>query len=200
MKKPILVIYFVLLYLPSLLLCQVIILPEIGFSNLPFTFSTANTSTISNKLDYLVGISARMTIRHNLEFSSRISFTDRHDIHWTDLCTCPGYLREEFRHADLNFDVSILFTKNEKLYFGLGPSAIRKFAEWERWNDIFEDQNKLLYHNKFFFALNSNVIFVLQRIRFKLTYIRILSNLSKNFSPAGQNRFDMTVSYDLMKK
>ncbi|MFZ1677621.1 MAG: hypothetical protein WAT91_10125 [Saprospiraceae bacterium] len=200
MKKPILIIHFLLLYLPSLLWCQVIILPEIGFSYLPFTFTTANTSTISNKLDYLVGISARMPIHHNFELSSRISFSDRHDIHWIDLCTCPGYLGEEFRHSDLNFDVSILYTKDEKLNFGLGPSAIRKFAQWETWNDIYDDNITLLYHNKFFFGLNSNVIFVLQRVGFKITYIRIISNLGNYFSPTGQNRFDMTVSYDLLKK
>ncbi len=200
MKKSILVIHFILLCLPSVLLCQVNILPEIGFSYVPFTFTTANTSTTSHKVDYLIGITVLIPLHENFGFSSRISFSDRHDIHWRDLCTCPGYQGEEFRHSDLNFDVFFLYTKYEKLNFGLGPSAIRKFAQWETWNDIYDDKNTLLYHNKFFFGLNSNVIFVLQRVGFKITYIRIISNLDAHFSPAGQNRFDMTVSYNLMRK
>lgn len=200
MKKTISVIFFVLFFQTCLLWCQVKILPEIGFSYLPFTFTTANTYQVSHKVDYLVGISAFIPINEGFGLSTRISFSDRHDIQWKDLCTCPGYHGEEFRHSDLNFDVSILYTKIEKLHFGLGPSAISKFAQWEIWDDIYDDQSILIYNNKFLFGLNSNLIFVLQRVGFKLSYIRIISNLDSRFTPAGQNRFDMTVSYDLMKK
>src|SRR3989337_1607114 len=120
LKKPNLPFHFYLLFLQSLVWCQVKILPEIGCSYLPFSFTTANTSNLSHKLDYLVGISTLIPIDKNFRLSTRISFADRHDIQWKDLCTCPGYLGDEFRHSDLNFDVSFLYTKNEKLYFGLG--------------------------------------------------------------------------------
>ncbi len=128
MKKTVLLIYFIFFYLPSLLWCLIKILAEFGFSFLPFTISTANTSNPSHKLDYLVGISVQIPIHENLEFSSRISFADRENMQWRDLCLCPGYLGEEFRHADLNFDLSILYSKNKYFHFGLGPSAIIKFV------------------------------------------------------------------------
>ncbi len=199
MKKTISVIFFVLFFQICSSWCQVKILPEIGISYLPFTFTTANTYQVSHKVDYLVGISAFIPINEGFGLSTRISFSDRHDIQWQELCTCPGYRGDEFRHLDLNFDVSILYTKIEKFHFGLGPSAIMKFAQWEAWNDLYDDQNHLYFNNKFLFGLNSNLIFVHNRVRFKLSYIRIISNSDSRFIPAGQNRFDITVSYDLVR-
>lgn len=200
MKKTISVISIGLFFQTCLLWCQVKILPEIGFSYLPFTFTTANTYQVSHKVDYLVGISAFTPINDDFRLNARISFSDRHDIQWQDLCTCPGYHGEEFRHSDLNLDVSILYTKIEKLHFGLGPSAISKFAQWEIWDDIFDDGSILYNNNKFLFGLNGNLIYFFQRVGFKLSYIRIISNLDSRFTPAGQNRCDITVSYDLFKK
>lgn len=200
MKKTISVIFFVLFFQTCLLWCQVKILPEIGFSYLPFTFTTANTYQVSHKVDYLVGISALMQLDKKFGLGTRISFSDRQDIKWKDVCTCPGYLGDEFRHADLNFDVSFLYSKDQKLYYGLGPSAIMKFGQLETWNDIYEDQNTLIYQNKFLYGLHGTVIFFLQRVGFKLTYLRIISNLNGDYGMSGQNRFDMTVTYDLMKK
>lgn len=200
MKKTISVIFLVLYFQSCFLWCQVKILPELGFSYLPFTFITANTYQVSHKVDYLVGISAFLPINEGYGLSTRISFSDRQDIQWKDLCTCPGYHGAEFRHSDLNFDVSLLYTKIEKLHFGLGPSVISKFAQMQIWDDIFDDQSVLYYNTKFLFGLNSNLIFVLHRVEFKLSYIRIISKLNNGFVPAGQNRFDMTLSYDLIRK
>lgn len=199
MKKTISVIFFVLFFQTCLLWCQVKILPEIGVSFLPFTFTTANSYQVSGQVDYLFGISAFIPINEGIGLNTRISFSDRHDIQWQDN-HFAGVFHGEFKHSDLNFDVSILYTKIQKLHFGLGPSAISKFAQEETWDDIYDDQSILRYTNKFLFGLNSNLIFVHKRVGFKLSYIRIISNLDSYFTPAGQNRFDMTVSYDLIRK
>jgi hypothetical protein len=173
---------------------------EVGISYLPFTFTTANTITKQRQPDYTVGISAWLPVHQQYMFISRISFSDRQDVQWQDLCTCPGYEGEKFSHSDLNLDLSIAYAISEKLILGAGPSAIRKFAQWEIRNSLYEDQNAFHYDHRFFFGLHWHASVIFNRIGFRMSYVRILSNLSGFRSPSGQDRIDMTASYLFFNK
>ena len=101
------ILIFLIGLFPFICEAQVTISPEIGISYLPLKLYGATTENMSNRIDYLIGISGRFPIHKYWIIDTRISFINREDLRWTDLCTCPGYLYTDFRHYDINIDFSL---------------------------------------------------------------------------------------------
>ncbi|MCH2231171.1 MAG: hypothetical protein MK105_12585 [Crocinitomicaceae bacterium] len=177
---------------------QVTISPEIGFSYMPFTLYGANTTNVSNRIDPLIGFSAKLRIRKFWFIKTRISYSNRENIKWTDLCNCPGYEYNEFRHWDMNIDFSLL-TNWSSFSFGIGPSFTKKFGELKNVNNEFEDQNTTEIKPYDIFGFNSLVaIDITKTIGITIFYNRILTDMEGLFSPDGQNRLDFILSYKLV--
>lgn len=194
-----LITFLVLLCFSSLkLTSQITLSPELGVSYLPFTLYGANTENKSNRIDALIGISAQVPIQNRWFVNTRISFSNRQNIKWTDLCTCPGYLYNEFKHSDFNFDFSIM-AKMDAYSFGIGPSFTKKIGVLKTINDEFEEQNTTTSASNDMLGLIGRFsIDVYKNFGVVLTYNRILTNLEGIYSPNGQNRLDFTVSYRIV--
>ena len=173
---------------------QVTLSPEIGISYLPFTLYGANNMKESNRMDYVFGISSQFQIHKKWFVNSKISYVDREDIKWHDLCFCPEFFYDELRHYDINLDFSLMKTLGSKIKLGVGPSLIVKVAEIEGGGT----QNPYIYGgNTKLYAVNSHVRFQLKNVQFNLMYVRILNDLSGYASPDGNNRLDLTLGYSL---
>ena len=179
---------------------QVTISPELGVSYMPFTLYGANTKNVSNRIGALIGLSAKLQIQQKWFINTRISYSNRENIKWSDLCTCPGYLYSEFRHWDMNIDFSLMASWNS-FSFGIGPSFTKKIGELKNVNNEFEDQNTTETKSDDIFGFNSLVaIDITKTIGITIFYNRILTNMEELFSPNGQNRLDVTLSYKLMSR
>jgi len=173
---------------------QVTLSPEIGISYLPFTLYGANAMKQSNRMDYVFGISSQFPIHKKWFVNSRISYVDREDIKWHDLCSCGEFFYKELRHYDINLDFSLMKTIGSKIKLGIGPSLIVKVAEVEGGGI----QNPYIYGgNKKLYGVNSNIRFQIKKLHLNLMYVRILNDLSGYASPDGNNRLDLTLGYSL---
>lgn len=174
---------------------QVYLSPEIGISYLPFVLYGANNMKQSNRIDYIFGISSQFQMHKKWFVNSKISYVDREDIIWHDLCSCPEFFYDELRQYDINLDFSLMRVISNKLKIGIGPSFIVKVAEIEGGGV----QNPYLYGgNKKLYAVNCRVGFQLNNVQFNLMYVRIFNNLSGYASPDGNNRLDFSVGYNLL--
>lgn len=174
---------------------QVTLSPEIGISYLPFTLYGANAMKQSNRMDYVFGISSQVQIHKKWFVNSKISYVDREDIKWHDLCTCGEFFYDELRHYDINLDFSLMKTIGSKIKLGIGPSLILKVAEVEGGGI----QNPYIYGgNKELYGVNSIVRFQLRNVHLNLMYIRIFNGLSGYATPDGNNRLDFSVGYNLL--
>ncbi len=148
----------------------------------------------SNRIDYVFGISSQVQIHKNWFVNSKISYVDREDIKWRDLCTCPGYLYDELRHYDINLDFSLIKSISSIIKLGIGPSLMVKVGEIEN----VENHNSYIYGgNKELYGVNSIVRFQIKNIHLNLMYIRIFNGLSGYATPDGNNRLDLTLGYSL---
>ena len=176
---------------------QVTLSPEIGISYLPFTLYGANIKKQSNRMDYVFGISSQVQIHKKWLVISKISYVDREDIKWHDLCTCPEFFYDELRHYDINLDFSLMKTLGSKIKLGIGPSLILKVAEIEGGGI----QNPYIYGgNKKLYGVNSIVRFQIKNVHLNLMYIRIFNGLSGYATPDGNNRLDLTLGYSLFSR
>lgn len=189
------------LFMCNILFSQVTVSPELGISYLPFELRGANTENESKRVDALLGVSAQLPIHINWYMNTRISYSNRENIKWSDLCTCPGYLYNEFRHYDLNFDLTVMTIVKPNIYIGVGPIYIKKFIELQNVNDQFEDQDITNFYSDDIIGVNFKIsIHATEKINFNLSYNRIISNMANSFYPNGRNRVDITISYKLLAR
>ncbi len=177
-------------------MAQISILPEIGISYLPFTLHGSNTVNESNRIDGLFGLSAQLPIHEKWYFNTRISYANRENMKWSDLCFCPGFLYHKYIHSDINFDFTFMLNLG-KLSLGLDPSITRKFGELISVYKLPENV-RMLSGSGNIFAINSRLsISTINNLYINISYNRILTNLYGIYSPDGQNRLDLTLSYHL---
>lgn len=181
---------------------QITISPEIGISYLPFTLYGANTENSSNRIDYILGISGSVPVHEKWHINTRISYVDREDIKWTDLCTCPGYQYTQYSHSDLNIDFSANYQLYKWLYIGGGPSIIRKFNSSLLHKNIMEGDVR---KNQDEFEFAANVLLSIKFFRFtiKAEYARKLQGYTvdwagPSFKPLGKNRYNLLLSYSIL--
>lgn len=173
---------------------QITLSPEIGFSYLPFTLYGANTENISNRIDLSFGVSAQLPLAKKWYVNTRISYSNREDMKWTDLCLCPGYLYSEFVHSDLNFDFTMMRVY-KRLSIGLGPSFTRKFIKY---NSIELNPNNSSFStgSQNIFGINSRLSYLMYDfIILSVSFNHIVSKIEFYYEPNGRNRFDLTLAY-----
>ena len=177
---------------PLMSIAQITVSPEVGVSYQPFTLYGANTINKSQRLDLLIGLSAQLPFHKNWYLNTRISYSNREDIKWMDLCTCPLYEYSQFKHSDLNIDFAFMFEKANWLKMGGGPSLISKFAESEIVDGSLENMGVIRTTNQFLFGASLRTTFTIEKINFHLGYTRLINDLPTYVS---NNRFDFSVSY-----
>ena len=175
---------------------QITISPEVGISYLPFTVYGANSMASSNRLDYLVGLSGAFDIHKKWYAEMRMSYSQREDVRWMDLCTCPGYLYGELVHSDLNIDLGINYRLTRFIHFGVGFMAIRKINS--HFGSKYVDQDYFWPINEFetglFFISSVNTKY----IKFKMEYGRKIP--LNNFLIGSFNnghRFNFVLGYPI---
>jgi len=182
---------------PLMSIAQITVSPEVGVSYLPFTLNGANTVNESKRIDALFGMSAQLPVHKKWYIDTRISYTNRKNIKWTDLCTCPGYEYSQYKHSDLNLDFDIMFKKADWFKIGMGSSLIRKFIEYRVVHEeIHQGLDTIYTRNSFLYGVNTKVTFLVKKLNFHLMYIRIINDLPSN----GNNRIDLSVSYPIGAK
>jgi len=168
---------------------------------LPFTLTPAfgrSRKINSNEVNLLLGVSAQLPIHKKWNAKLRLSYTDRNDVEWVEFGDFGPGSDFEWKHKDINIDLNFHYKLSKNLSIGMGPSLIRSFMK----RNIFphDIEREILYQksNKFYFALNTNILFEIRRINLSLMYIR--TNKNKDFQiPVGDNRIDFTVGYRIGK-
>jgi len=176
---------------------QITISPEIGISYLPFTLYGANTENSSNRIDYLLGISGSIPIYEKWHINTRISYVDREDIKWTDLCICPGYQYTQYSHSDLNIDFSANYQLYKWFYIGGGPSIIRKFNSSLLHKFLLEDYEYSLSSFEYGFNISLQIS-VMQKLGVKFEYARKIQNNEISYDISGNNRYNLLLSYSIL--
>jgi len=202
MKKKILFYFFIIsLFSTSSVHSQITVSPEIGISYLPFTLTPASGAfrkINSNEVNLLFGVSAQLPIHKKWNAKLRISYTDRNDVEWVEFGDFGPGSDYEWKHKDINIDLNAHYKLSKNLSIGIGPSLIRSFMELNRFPHDVERDIRYSKANKFYFAVNTSVLFEIKRINLSLMYLR--TNKKKAFRiPVGDNRFDFTVGYRIGK-
>lgn len=185
-----------LLFTSCKLSAQVTLSPEVGISYLPFKFVGANRQTYSEKGNLMFGLSAQLPLYKKWHISTRMSYANRENITWVDLCLCPGYKYNRYEQSDINLDLSAHFLLNDYLHIGIGPSIIRKIKT----NIIFLDtlispEEVYLSENRFEYGVQAIVSYHTKFIALKLEYTRKLYNYQLDrYILRGRNRFNLVVS------
>lgn len=190
--------YTILLFIcgPSSLPAQVKVSPEIGVSYAPFTIYGINTQHTSNRLDYLFGINGSLQISKRILANLRISYVDREDFQWQDLCLCPDYLYSTYTQSDLNMELSLLYALNSTFHIGGGYTIIRRMNTGFSFVEV--DSEPTQYYNDWNSGLHLMMVYHYRRFYARLMYARRF----KPYEPAylffeGQDRFNFTVGYEL---
>lgn len=195
------VLFFILvglMNLPANGYGQVSIIPELGVSYAPFTLYGANITNTSNRLDYLFGINGRFNVNERLLMNTRLSYVDRENFKWTELCICPGYLYSAYEQQDLNLDFNILFSYKQLLNAGLGASIVKKInTSFISKNIDSEDIRDL---SNFYYGMNGVLEVEYRKFHLKIMYVRRFKPDDLVFYlTEGQNRFDLSIGYSLLK-
>lgn len=189
-----LVVFFSLNYVTA----QVTISPEVGVSYLPYKIYGANSEAESNRLDILLGLTARVNILKKWYVNTRVTFINREDVRWTDLCFCPGYEYTEYRNNDLNMDFNGYYKIYKPISIGAGASVIRKLntSLYEKHNLI---EDNFISQNRFIAGANLSANIDLGPFYLTMMYMRKIHNheITVYRLEEGRDRFDLTVSYRL---
>ena len=190
--------YTILLFIcgPQCLPAQVKVSPEIGGSYAPYTIYGINTQHTSNRLDYLFGINGSLQISKHFLANLRISYVDREDFKWLDLCLCPDYLYSAYTQSDLNVELSLLYSFNSTFYVGGGYTLVRRMNTAYFYKEV--DSELTRHYNDFNSGMHLMAVYHYRRFYARLTY----AHRFQPYEPAylffeGQNRFDLTVGYEL---
>ena len=202
MKRLLFLVVALFWLFPNKGMAQITIHPEVGTSLFPFTLNESHPAVKSNRLDFMYGVSAYLSLGKNLFVQTKISYTDREDLRnnytaGTDIY----YLYDDFIRRELNIDFSLNHELNEYFEVKLGPSLIRSFAGY-RTAYLDDDFDNILYsfssNNSYAGGINTGISLKFHRFRINLSYLRVIRMKEKYFYTLGQNRFDLTVSYHLL--
>lgn len=175
---------------------QVTIGLELGGSYAPFTLYAATVENTSSRIDYLFGINGQVHLNDRLLLNARVSYVDREDFRWQDLCLCPDYLYSEYFQNDINLDVSTMYKLNKMISVGFGMSALKKINTEYVNNRI--NTVAIRSYNNFYYGLNGVLGIEWNRLYAKLVYIRRFKPDDLVYFPTkGQNRLDVTLGYNL---
>ena len=179
---------------------QISISPEIGLSYLPFDLKGQNASVSSNKIDYVIGLSAQIPLAEQWSVKTRLSFSDRNDARWMESCICPGYQYTEYSQADINVDFILNYHLRHFVFIGAGPSIIRKIDSYLWENNLLAEIPRIS-QNKFEYGFTVGVMFNLINWNFSIETMRKLFNQSIDFFPLkGDYRFNIIIGYNLIWK
>lgn len=196
LSRTTLVAFLILTIGLSGLTAQVKVSPEIGVSYAPFMFYSANTKQVAEGVDYMLGINGSVQLTDRFLTNLRISYVDREDFKWQDLCLCPDYLYSTFTHSDLNMELSLLYSISEAFDAGAGYTLVRLIDAEFFVRDL--EQDFLWEYDNWNGGLHAMVVYHYRRFYARLTYARRFKpyDLLYLFSE-GQDRFDLTVGYEL---
>jgi hypothetical protein len=173
---------------------QVSISPEIGFSRAPFALYGANSFDDSKSFDLFYGINGQAKITDRFSANVRISYVEREDLSWQDLCICV-ILNDSYEHNDLNLDLDVVYTLKNGFSFGVGPSLIRKINTIHSRNYKDGSSTERVFNDSYL-ALNGFLAYSYQRMTLKTMYVRRFEpdNLVFQYTE-GISRFDFSINY-----
>lgn len=177
---------------------QVAISPEVGISYQPFTLYGGTVTNSSSGIDFLVGVNGEMYLSDNYLLNIRVSYTNREDFIWTDICLCPTLEYTSYEHSDLNIDIDLLYQLTRNIKLGIGPSVVRKLDT--RLITKYSNLETIDEFNDFYLALNGMVSLNFDRVVLKLYYVRRFeSDFTIYYPTLGNNRIDLSFSYVLFR-
>ncbi|MEN0006255.1 MAG: hypothetical protein AAF798_19040 [Bacteroidota bacterium] len=180
---------------------QVTISPVVGLSYLPFEVRAVSEHP-SNRIDYVLGISGNVPIYKKWSISATVSYADREDMQWSDLCFCPGYLYSRFTHNDLNLDFGINYKIKPWLLLGVGPSITKKLnvRRIEKHDGTVQEDLDRSINVPFQYSYNIAIQFLpIKRLNIKLEYAkRITDDRIQLPHIIGSTRYSLLFSYSLV--
>lgn len=187
---------WVLSITPNELSGQITISPEVGVSYLPFKFVGANTQTYSKKGNLMLGLAAQLPIHKRWYINTRVSFSDRENVMWVDLCLCPGYKYNRYEQSDINLDFSVHYLLTDYIHFGIGPAIIRKNKTSIIFLDTTIAPEEVYYsENRFEYGAQAIVTFQNNFVALKLEYARKLYNYElSQYVLRGLNRYNVVLA------
>lgn len=202
MKKIIIIAATIILAATARCLGQVTVSPEIGISYLPVTiYSAQGTKNMSNRLDYLIGISGSLPVHEKWNINTRVSYIQRKTLKWTDISFEQSYIHE-LKHNDLNIDFSANYKITKTLHIGAGPIIIRKInSSLHTVGDIY-GQSYTYSVNRFQYGLQSALSADFRFVVLKLEYARKILNAEPKayYGTTGRDRYNLTLAFPIRKR
>ena len=125
-----------------------------------------------------------------------VSYVDREDFKWQDLCLCPDYLYSTYTQSDLNMELSLLYYLNSTFHIGVGYTIVRRLNTGFFFVEV--DGEPKQYYNDLNSGLHLMMVYHYRRFYAKLMYARRFKPYEPDYLLfEGQDRLDLTVGYEL---
>ena len=178
---------------------QVIISPEIGFSNKPFSVDWKERK---NRFSFLYGISGQLQIQKKWSIKTRISYSKRESASW-HLCGIAHCSDYNLKHNELNVDFLLRYNISKQIKVGLGASAIRKL------NSTLTLTNGLGNHgivetdlNQFYYGVFGAISYDFKYFNLNLEYMRKKpeEEITQWWHMSSSSRTNLTISVPILSQ